>query len=139
MFGTQNLAISALPCGYVYHTYCGYYYSYCGYNYYSFRGYNYLTYHCAYVYITSLQPQQAVQCPGITAIPAPVGLGDPGKPCKRCDSSSRWRLPACGRRKQNCSVSVQLPAAKGRSGASDDFSHGRPCGRRAPGRGRSML
>ena len=76
MFGARNLAMSALPCGYVYHT-CAYYYSYCGYNYYSFCGQNYITYHCAYAYITSLHPQQAVQCPGATAIPAAVGPGDP--------------------------------------------------------------
>ncbi len=84
MFGTQNLAVTAFPCGYVYHTYCGYgYYSYCGYGYYTFCGYGYYTHHCGYAYITCPFPgtlpqvQQAVQCPGVTAIPAQVGPGDP--------------------------------------------------------------
>src|SRR5215472_7427918 len=72
MFGTQNLAITALPCSYIYHTYCGYnYYTYCQYVYYSYCPYYFHTYHCGPTFL----PQ--VQCPGITAIPGQVAPGDP--------------------------------------------------------------
>ena len=87
MFGTQNLAVAALPCGYMYHTNCVYlYHSYCGF---SYCPYFYNTNHCQY-YISYLpQVQQAVQCPGAPPYRPRLGPAIPWKLCVRCDSNSR--------------------------------------------------
>jgi hypothetical protein len=84
MFRVQNLATSLFPCGYSYQS-CYYHYStrqptgggvFC-WNYSYNRHYQWCEYPCAlYIYYT-WGIQQIPACPAGTAIPGPVGPGDP--------------------------------------------------------------